>query len=92
MVIGVHPPAIPPWTGEHDRARVGKALARHGIEYPNAQDNDARTWQLYHIRHWPSLIPIDRKRGICTETHGEFHVGHAEHERWRRRIERLLAR
>lgn len=90
-VIGIHTPEFPPWSGEHDRANVAQALARHGIEYPNAQDNDARTWQLYGIRYWPSLVLIDRKGMIRTETYGEFHVGDAEHERWRRRIEQLLA-
>ena len=90
-VVGIHTPEFPPWSGEHDRANVAQALARYGIEYPNAQDNDARTWQLYGIRYWPSLVLIDRRGMIRTETYGEFHVGDAEHERWRRRIEALLA-
>ena len=90
-VIGIHTPEFPPWSGEHDRANVAQALARYGIEYPNAQDNDARTWQLYGIRYWPSLVLIDEKGMIRTESYGEFHVGDAEHEQWRRRIEQLLA-
>jgi hypothetical protein len=29
--------------------------------YPNAQDNDAGTWDLYGIRYWPSFVLIDKR-------------------------------
>jgi thiol-disulfide isomerase/thioredoxin len=90
-VIGMHTPEFPPWSGEHDRANVARALARHGITYPNAQDNDAATWRLYGIRYWPSFVLIDRRGRIRFEGVGEFHVGDDEHRRWQARIERLLA-
>ena len=60
-LIGIHTPEFPPYAGEHDKGNVQRALTKHGIEYPNAQDNDNRTWNLYGIRYWPSFVLIDKK-------------------------------
>lgn len=90
-VIGIHTPEFPPYAGEHDRANVARALKEHGIDYPNAQDNDSRTWDLYRIRYWPSYVLIDRKGQIRHEGYGEFHVGDAHYQVWDRRIHELLA-
>lgn len=89
-VIGIHTPEFPPYAGEHDRANVAKALKEHGIEYPNAQDNDSKTWDLYRIRYWPSYVLIDRRGQIRYEGYGEFHVGDAHHQLWDKRIRALL--
>ncbi len=89
-VIGIHTPEFPPYAGEHDRANVTKALREQGIEYPNAQDNDSRTWNLYRIRYWPSYVLIDRRGQIRYEGYGEFHVGDAHHQLWDNRIRALL--
>src|SRR2546430_6535900 len=35
---------------------LARALDRQGITYPNAQDNDHRTWDAYSIRYWPSFV------------------------------------
>jgi thiol-disulfide isomerase/thioredoxin len=90
-VIGVHTPEFPPYAGEHDKANVAKALEREGIRYPNAQDNDRATWNLYGIEYWPSFVLIDKKGQIRYEGVGEFHVGDQTHREWARRIETLLA-
>jgi thiol-disulfide isomerase/thioredoxin len=90
-VIGIHTPEFPPYAGEHDRANVAAALQRQGIAYPNAQDNDRRTWDLYGIRFWPSYVLIDRKGQIRYEGAGEFHVGDQYDVEWDRRIQTLLA-
>ncbi|HEX2450956.1 MAG TPA: redoxin domain-containing protein [Gemmatimonadales bacterium] len=89
-VIGIHTPEFPPYAGEHDRANVARALKEHGIEYPNAQDNESKTWDLYHIRYWPSYVLIDRKGQIRYEGYGEFHVGDPHHLLWDQRIRELL--
>ena len=89
-VIGIHTPEFPPYGGEHDRANVAKALAKEGIKYPNAQDNDRATWDLYGIRYWPSFVLIDKQGRIRYEGYGEFHVGDQSHQEWARRIELLL--
>jgi len=90
-LIGVHTPEFPPYAGEHDRGNVERALRQYGIEYPNAQDNDSRTWNLYGIRFWPSFVLIDRQGRIRYEGAGEFHVGDGNYQLWDRRIRELLA-
>ncbi len=71
-IIGIHTPEFPPDAGEHDKRNVARALACQGIAYPNAQDNDRRTWDAYGIRYWPSFVLID-KRGLVAAS------GAAEH-------------
>jgi thiol-disulfide isomerase/thioredoxin len=90
-VIGIHSPEFPPYAGEHDRQNVRRALVEHHIQYPNAQDNDHATWNLYDIRYWPSYVLIDRKGNIRHEGYGEFHVGDGWHAEWEHRIQQLLA-
>ena len=89
-VVGIHTPEFPPYAGEHDKANVARALEQHGIEYPNGQDNDSKTWDLYRIRYWPSYVLIDRKGQIRYEGYGEFHVDDRHHRLWDGRIRELL--
>jgi thiol-disulfide isomerase/thioredoxin len=61
-LIGIHTPEFPPYAGEHDKGNVERALRQYGIEYPNAQDNDSRTWNLYGI-----LLParaVDKRGNV----------------------------
>ena len=90
-VIGIHTPEFPPYAGEHEESNVAAALRKEGIEYPNAQDNDHATWNLYGIRYWPSFVLIDKRGQIRYEGYGEFHVNDRWHREWNRRIETLLA-
>ena len=90
-LIGIHTPEFPPYAGEHDRGNVDRALAQYDIRYPNAQDNDSRTWDLYRIRFWPSFVLIDKRGNIRYEGAGEFHLHDWNYELWQRRIEQLLA-
>lgn len=90
-IIGIHRPEFPPYAGEHDKNNVAKALKKYHIEYPNAQDNDHATWDLYGIQYWPSYVLIDRNGNIRYEGAGEFHVGDAWYDEWEGRIRRLLA-
>jgi thiol-disulfide isomerase/thioredoxin len=90
-LIGIHTPEFPPYAGEHDKGNVAKALVRHGINYPNAQDNDRRTWDRYAIRYWPSFVLIDKRGRIRYEGAGEFHVDDRTYRSWEQRIRALLA-
>ncbi|HEX5387774.1 MAG TPA: redoxin domain-containing protein [Gemmatimonadales bacterium] len=90
-LIGIHTPEFPPYSGEHDKGNVERALRQYHIEYPVAQDNDDRTWNLYGIRFWPSFVLIDKKGRIRYEGAGEFHVGDGNYQLWQHRIEELLA-
>src|SRR2546430_10046425 len=65
-IVGIHTPEFPPYAGEHDKGNLARALDRQGITYPNAQDNDRRTWDAYSIRYWPSFVLID-KAGTITD-------------------------
>ena len=90
-IIGVHTPEFPPYAGEHDKGNVERALRKYHIEYPNAQDNDSRTWDLYGIRYWPSFVLIDKKGVIRYEGYGEFHLNDGSYQTWDTRIRELLA-
>ncbi len=90
-VVGIHTPEFPPYAGEHDKGNVERALKQYRIAYPNAQDNDSRTWDLYRIRFWPSFVLIDTKGVIRYEGAGEFHLNDGTYARWDERIRKLLA-
>ena len=90
-LIGIHTPEFPPYAGEHDRSNVARALKDYGIAYPNAQDNDSQTWNLYGIRYWPSFVLIDKRGAVRYEGYGEFHLNDGSYELWDRRIRELLA-
>jgi thiol-disulfide isomerase/thioredoxin len=91
VLIGIHTPEFPPYSGEHDKANVARAINEYGIDYPNAQDNDSRTWNLYGIRYWPSFVLIDKKGVIRYEGAGEFHLNDRSYATWEQRIKELLA-
>jgi hypothetical protein len=90
-VIGIHTPEFPPYAGEHDRGNLLRALRQYHIDYPNAQDNDSRTWNLYGIRFWPSFVLIDKAGVIRYQGAGEFHLNDHNYDLWDRRIRELLA-
>ena len=90
-IVGIHTPEFPPYAGEHDKGNLERALAKYGIEYPNAQDNDNKTWDLYGIRFWPSFVLIDKRGNVRYEGAGEFHLNDATYRTWEGRIRELLA-
>ena len=90
-LIGIHTPEFPPYAGEHDRGNVARALAQYGITYPIAQDNDAKTWDRYDTRYWPSFVLIDKQGRIRYEGAGEFHLHDGTYQVWEGRIRGLLA-
>ena len=65
--------------------------AIHHITYPNAEDNDSKTWNLYSIRFWPSFVLIDKRGQIRDEGAGEFHTNDGNDALWDGRIRELLA-
>jgi thiol-disulfide isomerase/thioredoxin len=91
VVIGIHTPEFPPYSGEHDKGNLARALEREGITYANAQDNDRRTWNAYGIEYWPSYVLIDKHGTIRFRGYGEFHLRDATFRAWDGRIRGLLA-
>ena len=90
-LVGIHTPEFPPYAGEHDKDNLARALERQEIAYPNAQDNDRRTWDRYGIRFWPSFVLIDKRGRIRYEGAGEFHLGDRTYKVWEQRIQTLLS-
>lgn len=65
VIVGVH---TPEFTVEKDTKNVERAIARHKITYPVAQDNDYKTWRAYSNRYWPAHYLVDQ-RGHIVYTH-----------------------
>jgi len=77
VVIGVH---APEFQFEHDPRNVGAAIARFGITYPVALDNDLATWNAYGNEYWPTEYLIDRQGRIVYKHEGEGNYGETENE------------
>jgi cytochrome c biogenesis protein CcdA/thiol-disulfide isomerase/thioredoxin len=77
VVVGVH---TPEFAFEHDTPNVQAAIARFGITYPVAQDNEYGTWAAYNNNYWPADYLIDAN-GHVRATHdgeGDYNTTEAE--------------
>jgi cytochrome c biogenesis protein CcdA/thiol-disulfide isomerase/thioredoxin len=68
VIVGVHSPEF---AFEHDTGNVEAAIARFGITYPVAQDNEFKTWSAYSNEYWPAHYLIDANGEIRAEHFGE---------------------
>lgn len=68
IVIGVH---TPEFEFEKDPQNVTEAVARLGVRYPVAQDNDFKTWQAYQNHYWPAHYLIDQQGNVRMIHFGE---------------------
>ena len=82
VIIGNH---FPEFSYEADLANLKDAIARFGIEYPVAQDNDGATWQAYKNHYWPALYLIDKQGHIRY-----VHIGEGRYRETEERIKALL--
>jgi thiol-disulfide isomerase/thioredoxin len=82
VVIGNH---YPEFEYEADLDNLEQAVARFGIEYPVAVDNDRATWDAYRTRYWPTMYLID-KRGVIRYTS----IGEGRYEQTEAAIRALL--
>jgi cytochrome c biogenesis protein CcdA/thiol-disulfide isomerase/thioredoxin len=83
VVVGVHSPEF---AFEHDTANVTASLARFGITYPVAQDNEYGTWSAYSNEYWPADYLIDATGHIRST-----HFGEGDYARTESEIRGLLA-
>jgi len=83
VVIGNH---YPEFDYEADLDNLKDAVARYGIEYAVAQDNDGQTWRAYNNRYWPTLYLIDKRGHIRY-----VHIGEGAYETTESAIQQLLA-
>jgi cytochrome c biogenesis protein CcdA/thiol-disulfide isomerase/thioredoxin len=77
VIVGVH---TPEFAFEHDTSNVQAAIARFGITYPVAQDNEYGTWTAYSNNYWPADYLIDAN-GHARATHdgeGDYNTTEAE--------------
>ncbi len=56
-VVGIHAPETP---AERSRTYVEQSLARQGIIWPVAIDNDFALWRAYNVQAWPTELFFDR--------------------------------
>jgi len=83
VVIGVHSPEF---EYEKELNNVQDAIARLGVPYPVAIDNDFHTWRAYRNRYWPTLYFIDKAGRIR-----HVHIGEGDYEQSEQIIRALLA-
>ncbi len=83
VLIGNH---FPEFAGERDLNNHKQAVARAGISYPVAQDNDGATWSAYGTQYWPTLYLIDKRGRIRY-----VHIGEGEYAQTEANIKTLLA-
>jgi cytochrome c biogenesis protein CcdA/thiol-disulfide isomerase/thioredoxin len=82
-IVGVHSPEFP---FEKDAGNVAGAIARNGIRYPVAQDNNLSTFAAYGTEFWPAEYFIDA-RGRARYVH----FGEGEYDEKEEVIRELLA-
>lgn len=82
VVIGVH---TPEFAFEKSPANVRDAVARFGITYPVAMDNDFAIWRAFKNNYWPAHYFVDAKGNIRYH-----HFGEGDYEQSERVIQQLL--
>jgi cytochrome c biogenesis protein CcdA/thiol-disulfide isomerase/thioredoxin len=82
VVVGVH---APEFAFEHDTGNVSAAIARFGITYPVAQDNEFGTWHAYNNQYWPADYLIDATGHIR-----DSHFGEGDYDKTEANIRALL--
>jgi cytochrome c biogenesis protein CcdA/thiol-disulfide isomerase/thioredoxin len=83
VVIGVH---TPEFAFEKDVGNVKAAVARLGVDYPVAVDNNYAIWQAFKNGFWPAHYFIDAAGDIR-----HHHFGEGGYDESERIIQQLLA-
>jgi cytochrome c biogenesis protein CcdA/thiol-disulfide isomerase/thioredoxin len=68
VIVGVH---TPEFAFEHEASNVESAIARFGLHYPVAQDNNMGTWNAYGNEYWPADYLIDSSGHVRYAAAGE---------------------
>jgi len=83
VVVGIHTPET---SFEQMDDPLERALARHRITFPVAQDTGYATWNAWDNHYWPAIYLVDRRGNIAFR-----HFGEGDTEAVEAAIERLLA-
>lgn len=88
-MIGIHTPES---RGEGEIENVRKKVKEAGFTFPVAIDNQARNWQSWGNKWWPSVYLIDRQGYVRYRWDGELNYkGLKGEELMRQKISELLA-
>jgi len=68
VIVGVHSPEF---EFEKNIGNVRAAIARYGIHYPVALDNQLATWLNFDNQYWPAHYLIDRQGQVVYTHFGE---------------------
>jgi cytochrome c biogenesis protein CcdA/thiol-disulfide isomerase/thioredoxin len=82
VVIGVH---TPEFAFEKSEANVREAVARLGVTYPVAMDNDFAVWRAFNNQYWPAHYFVDAQGRIR-----HHHFGEGDYDGSERVIQQLL--
>ena len=82
VILGIHSPEF---EFEKVEANVREAVAREGVTWPVAMDNDFATWQAYHNRYWPHEFLVDEEGTVRYD-----HIGEGAYRETEMRIRELL--
>jgi len=82
VIVGVH---TPEFAFEHDLGNVRAAVAKLGVRYPVALDNDYKTWNAYSNQFWPAEYLLDQNGHVR-----HFHFGEGEYDKTEQDIRLLL--
>jgi cytochrome c biogenesis protein CcdA/thiol-disulfide isomerase/thioredoxin len=77
VIVGVH---TPEFAFEHDLGNVQKAVAKLGVRYPVALDNDYKTWNAYSNQFWPAEYLLDQTGHVRHIHFGEGEYGKTEQD------------
>ncbi len=82
VIIGNH---YPEFSYEADLNNLKDAVARYGIQYAVAEDNNGATWRAYRNQYWPTLYLIDKRGHIRY-----VHIGEGSYQETEENIKALL--
>lgn len=68
IIVGIHSPEF---AFEHDLKNVKNAVAKFGLLYPVALDNQFVTWQNYANLYWPAHYLISKEGNVVYQHFGE---------------------
>ncbi len=69
VVLGIHSAKFP---AERVSENLRRAVYRHGIEHPVANDADLGVWQAFSVRAWPTLVLVDPEGRVIASEAGEI--------------------
>ena len=82
VIIGVH---APEFEFEKNKNNVVQAIAKEGIKYPVALDNNLDTWTNYNNKYWPAHYLVDKEGNVVYT-----HFGEGEYQETENNIRVLL--